>query len=108
MAQITESVSALAQDIGGTVVTLAQDAASAAGELGANLVDSGLRLLQDSGVVEKPKSNKKIGFLALFIIIVGGLVAFKVVKGRRSSPSHSPTFSEANRLADSTGVAVGD
>ena len=107
MAQITDSVSSLAQDIGETVVNFAQDAASAAGEFGSNLVDSGLKKLQDAGVVEKPKSKSK-GFLALLIIIiVGGLVAFKVIKGRSSSSSSSPKLPEADRLADSTGVTVG-
>lgn len=106
MAQIPESVTSLAQDIGETVVNLAQDAAAVAGELGSNLVDSGLKLLQDTGVVDKPKSKKK-GFLVLFIIVIGGLVAFKVIKGRSQSATSSPSLPEADRLADSTGVAVG-
>jgi hypothetical protein len=107
MAQITDSVTSLAQDIGETAVNMAQNAAAVAGEFGSSLVDSGLKLLQDAGVVEKPKpKHKRSGFLAVLIIIVGGLVAFKVIKDRKSASS-APTFPEANRLADSTGVAVG-
>jgi len=106
MAQIPESVSSLAQ-VGGTAATLAHDAVSAVGEFGANLVDSGLKLLQDAGVVEKPKRSKsKYGFLAVLIIIVGGAVAFKVLRGKGHS-SASPSFPPTDRLADSPGVAVG-
>jgi hypothetical protein len=105
MAQIPDSVTSLAQDLSETAVNMAQNAAAAAGELGANLVDTGLKLLQDKGVVQKPK-RKKSPFLLVLIIIVGGLVAFKVVKGRRSA-TPAPKFPEADRLADNTGVAVG-
>src|SRR3954447_25860738 len=105
MAQITDSVTSLPQDIGGTALNMAKSAASVAGELGSNLVDSGLKLLQEAGVVEKPKS-KRNSFLVALIIIVGGLVAFKVLKGRTKA-TPAPAFPETDRLADSTGVAVG-
>ena len=107
MSATTDTVTARAQDLGTTVVSLAQDAVASVGELGATLVDSGLRKLQDAGVVEKPRSNKKRGFLALFIIVIGGLVAYKVISGRRGGASSSPVMPQAERLADSTGVAVG-
>ena len=107
MSATTDTVTARAQDLGTTVVSLAQDAVASVGELGANLVDSGLKKLQDAGVVEKPKRSKKPGFLAVLIIIVGGLVAYKVISGRRGGASSSPVLPEAERLADSTGVAVG-
>ena len=107
MSATTDTVTARAQDLGTTVVSLAQDAVASVGELGANLVDSGLKKLQDAGVVEKPKRSKKRGFLAVLIIIVGGLVAYKVISGRRGGASSSPVLPEAERLADSTGVAVG-
>jgi hypothetical protein len=112
MSQITDSVSTLAQDLGETVASLAQDvaakaqdAASAAGELGIGLVETGRKRLQDAGVVAKPKRSK-LPFLTILIIIVGGLVAFKLLKGRGGSSS-TPSYPETDRLADSTGISVG-
>lgn len=106
MSQTTDQYTSIAQDLGTTVVGLAQDAVASVGEFGSNLVDSGLKLLQDAGVVEKPKKGgKKRGLLAILIIVVGGLVAYKVLSGRRSAAAE-PSLPEADRLADATGVTV--
>ncbi len=123
MSQITESVSSLAQDLGGTVVSLAQevaakasDAAAAAGdksrdlgkqatEVGAFWVDTAQKKLQDKGVIAKPKRSKK-PLLVLLLLVIGGVVAFKVLKGR-SAADAAPYRPETDRLADSTGVSVG-
>jgi hypothetical protein len=109
MSQITDSVSSIAQDLSEMAASLAQDVAvkaMAVGELGADIVDSSLKKLQDAGVVSKPKKRSKFPFLAILIIIIGGAVAFKVLKGRGSS-SPAPSYPETGRLADSTGVSVG-
>jgi hypothetical protein len=123
MSQITDSVSSLAQDLSETVVSLAQDvaakatdAAVAAGdkgrglgkqatEVGAVWVDTAQRKLQDKGVLAKPKRSKK-PFLVLLLLIVGGAVAYKLLKGRSTAAptSFSP---ETDRLTDNTGVSVG-
>ena len=108
MSQITDSVSSIAQDLGEKAAVIAQDVAiraQAVGEFGADLVDSGLKKLQDAGVVAKPKRSKK-PWLALLIIIVGGAVAFKLLKGRGGS-SPSPAMPQADRLADANAVKVG-
>jgi len=108
MSQITDSVSSIAQDLSEKAAVIAQDVAiraQAVGDFGADLVDSGLKKLQDAGVVAKPKRSKK-PWLALLIIIVGGAVAFKVLKGRGSS-SASPAMPQADRLADANAVKVG-
>ena len=108
MSQITDSVSSIAQDLGEKAAVIAQDMAiraQAVGDFGADLVDSGLKKLQDAGVVAKPKRSKK-PWLALLIIIVGGAVAFKLLKGRGAS-SPSPAMPEADRLADANAVKVG-
>lgn len=123
MSQITESVSSLAQDLSETVVSLAQDvaakasdAAVAAGdkgrglgktatEVGAVWVDTAQKKLQDKGVLAKPKRSKK-PFLVLLLLIIGGAVAYKVLKGRSTASATSFT-PETDRLTDSTGVSVG-
>ena len=108
MSQITDSVSLLAQDLGERAAILAQDVAvraHAVGDYGSDLVDSGLRKLQDAGVVAKPKKRSKLPFLTILIIVIGGAVAFKLLRSRGSS-SQSSSYPEAERLADSTGVKV--
>jgi len=109
MSQITDSVSSIAQDLSEKAAVIAQDVAiraHAVGELGADLVDSGLKRLQDAGVVAKPKPSKKPWLVLVLIIIVGGAVAFKLLKGRGGS---KPTMSmpEADRLSDANAVKVG-